>query len=95
MVPYILAVQFSGSESQSEKLQAQSLRAFSGTDNELSFGVEYNFNMDFKVTANVTLRDGEGAGDTEVGTNNNFFQQGGVGDFQRGSWIGLGLVVGL
>ena len=94
-VPYVLAVQFTGSESQLEKIQAEQLRAFSGTDNELSFGFEYNFNVDFKVTANLTLRDGEGAGNEEIGTNNNFFQQGGVGDFQRGNWLGLGMVIGL
>ncbi len=95
LVPYIMAVQFAGAKSQAEKEDAILMRAFTGTDDELSFGLEYNFNKDYKLTLNYTRRAGVAAGDEEVGTFNNFYQQGGVGDFKRGDWLGVGLVVGL
>lgn len=95
LVPYLLAVQYAGPKTQEEKADAILLRSFSGNDDEISFGIDYNFNPDFKVTLNYTWRAGVGAGDNEVGTFNNFYQQGGVGDFKRGDWVGVGLVVGL
>jgi len=95
LVPYILAVQLSAAETEAEKVESAFLRSFSGIDNELSFGFEYNFNPDFKVTLNYTRRTGERAGDVDQGTNNNLFQQGGVGNFRRGDWVGVGLTVGL
>ncbi len=95
LVPYAMAVQFAGPKTQQGKDEANLMRAFTGNDDEFSIGVEYNFNMDFKLTANYTLRGGVQAGDDEAGTFNNYYRQGGVGDFKRGDWVGLGLVVGL
>ena len=45
-----------------------------------------------RFSLSYTLRDGE-AGDLESSlVNNNFFQQGGAGAIERGSYLGIGLL---
>ena len=73
--------------------RAQLTSSFTGSDVGLDIGANLYFNPDFKLSLFYAYRHGDAGEGNPVTTNNNYFQQPGVGAIQRGSYVGAGWVV--
>ncbi len=84
---------FHGPKSAAELVQADLLHTFTGNDAGLDVGANLYFNPNTKFSLFYAYRTGDaGAGLPQL-TNNNFFQQPGVGAVKRGNYFGAGWVV--
>ncbi len=84
---------FRGTDTSEGVREANLLDSFSGKDTGLDLGANLYFNPNTKLSLFYAHRAGDaGEGPPQL-TNNNFFQQPGVGAVRRGSYFGAGWVV--
>ena len=90
--PVITYFFLAGATAQADQEAAIALGTFSGRDNYIELTMNYYMSPKARFSLSYTLRDGE-AGDLDSSlVNNNFFQQGGAGAIERGSYLGIGLL---
>lgn len=84
---------FQGPTTLADLTTANNYGYFTGEDYGLDLGVNLYLNPNFKWSLFYALRAGSSGEGNAWETNNNYYQQAGVGAVERGNYLGMGLVV--
>ncbi len=84
--------QFSGPMRLTEQMLAHSMRSATGKDSGWEMGINWYFNADFKLSLFYVARDGKAGEEGPQKAVNSYFQQPGLGNIQRGHYVGLGWI---
>ncbi|MEZ5049357.1 MAG: porin [Saprospiraceae bacterium] len=90
--PMVMINGFNGEQSEAGCLAANTLKMNCGQESAIDVGVNYHFNNKIKLMLHYVGYNGDRKNAPADINVNNYFYQNGVGQIERGDYIGLGLV---
>ncbi len=90
--PVIAYVFLDGALDRQAHEDTRAVGAFAGKDNYLELTLNYYVTPKIRWSVSYTLRNGDEGDADPILVNNNFFQQGGIGPFNKGDYLGVGLL---